>query len=133
MRIIFYTIMIALSTLSCVEENNTNNDTKISTELSIDTSSKTRIDSTIIESNSIKKEQTFINPEFLNLVKTIDSLGYLYDTIKLRKSYRHFNFVKKITKKGYLFYKHKLENTTPFITQKRILSQINSRASKDKQ
>lgn len=120
--------------LSCVEENHTNNDTKTSTnsiKSSTDSSQIAAIDSTIIESNRIEKEQGFINPEFLDLVKTMDSLGYFYDTAKLKKSYQRFNFVKKFTEKGYLFYENELENKAPFSTHKRILRHVNSSASEE--
>jgi hypothetical protein len=134
MKAILYTIIIAFSMLSCVDENHTNNDTKTSTnsiKLSIDTSQIAAIDSTIIESNRIEKEQGFINPEFLDLVKTIDSSGYLYDTIKARRSYRYFNSAKIITEKGYLFYETELKNTVPFTQLNIILSQIKHRGSED--
>jgi hypothetical protein len=121
--------MTVLLVLSCTEKNQTsyNNEASAnSTKLSTDTSQQKLPDSTAIGSNIIEEKETFINPEFLDLVKSIDSLGYLYDSIRLRKSYRGFDSVKTIHEKGYLFYETELKNTVPFSKNNFIRKQLSS-------
>lgn len=118
-----YLIASTLFVLSCLGENK---DTKVSavpTTSNSDTSQTIMLDSNLAESHAIEQE-TFINPEFLDLVKVIDSSGYLYDSIKLRKTYRGFDSVKTIHEKGYLFYETELKNTVPLSKNNFIRKQL---------
>lgn len=124
MKTIVYGITITLFILSCTNTNNNNTRSNIdSTKSSTDTSQIIPMDSTLIVSNTIE-EPTPINLEFLDLAKAIDSLGYLYDSVRLRKSYRGFDSVKIIHEKGYLFYKTELKNTVPFSKNNFIRKQL---------
>lgn len=116
--------------IACSEENQNAPSNKIS----VDTTKKRLNTSLVIPKDSIieeEKEERFLTTELLELAKKIDSSGYLYDSIKLRKSYRHFDSVKILTLDGYLFYETKITNTVPFTTLKSVRSRVGRKAKED--
>jgi hypothetical protein len=59
------------------------------------------------------KEQQIVTKEFLNLVKFIDSSGFISDSARFTKTYNQENQTRPIKIDNYFFYELRLEETVP--------------------
>ena len=70
------------------------------------------IDTSITDLQPVKQ---IVTKEFLNLVKYLDSLGFIGDSARFQKTYRHVNQQRPLKIENYLFYELTLEETVPIL------------------
>lgn len=70
------------------------------------------IDTSITDLQPVKQ---IVTKEFLDLVKYLDSLGFIGDSARFQKTYRRVNQQRPLKIENYLFYELTLEETVPIL------------------
>uniref|UniRef100_UPI00404A0457 hypothetical protein n=1 Tax=Flavobacterium sp. TaxID=239 RepID=UPI00404A0457 len=82
-----------------------------------------------LDTTQLYSEQQIVSKSFLDLVKFIDTSGFICDSVRFQKTYRRVNQQRKIKIKDYLFYELNLEETVPILENYSVVeNRIDSKA-----